>query len=987
MEPLSSKDFPQFFQALYGFEPLPWQQNLLELVADSDDSASWPEAIALPTSSGKTAILAIAVFALACQAHRPLHQRSAPRRIFFVVDRRIIVDEAFERARHMAQLLRKDSTVMPQIIQNVSSRLMSLAGGKEFAENPLEVFQLRGGIYRDDAWAKTPLQPSIITSTVDQIGSRLLFRGYGVSKYSNPIHAGLTVNDSLIILDEAHCSNPFYQTVASIKRYRSWAEKPISTPFAFVVMSATPPPGIKSQKFELGDEDRKHPILEKRLNAEKPAKLMDAKKAKNLEELAEIVAQTATEFSTTCKATAVIVNRVGTAIAIHGRLKERPEIETILLTGRMRPFDRDQVVNKWKPFLRTGSRNRNQLSKPLVVVATQCLEVGADFDFDGLITECAAFDALCQRFGRLNRDGRDINAKAIIFLSPSFKKLKENDTGTKNNTECEELVDPVYGPALIKTWKFLNSHQQGKGKNKFIGLGISEIKNLQDRYSQELLECQAPSPDAPILFPSHLDILVQTDPRPAPDPDISAFLHGVGRGQADVQVCWRADISISYQDQQQWVDTVSICPPSSAECLTVPLYVLMTWLNEPDPNMLNFSDVVGVSRTAYTDATVISKRQVLCWGGPEESTVIGRVSHIRAGDTIVIPEKFKGWDLLGYIPKPPDGKSAVDIGDEANFKARNRPVLRLFPDLIRNWYESEYCELLAQAMEAIGEIPEDLNTIMGMLRTIEADGNAPEWLRMVIKGLCSDKSMEVRLHPLRGLILRSKKRIDYNSDLNETFTSDDDSSLRTIAVKLEDHSANVCACAKVFAEGCGLDTHTVNDIVLSGGHHDFGKADPRFQVMLLGGNRYAFGPSSPILAKSGSVLEGKQARRLAGLKSGYPVGKRHETLSVRFTEASPSFHHSNDPELVLYLIGTHHGRCRPFAPEENDPEELTIELDVDGQTVQISNITGLDRLDSGVAERFWTMVRRYGWWGAAFMEVILRLSDHRSSEWEQKTVD
>ncbi|MGP8282606.1 MAG: type I-U CRISPR-associated helicase/endonuclease Cas3, partial [Desulfomonilaceae bacterium] len=685
MKPLSSKDFNAFFVALYGFEPLPWQQNLLELVVNSQDSGSWPEALTLPTASGKTAILAIAVFALACQADRPCHQRSAPRRIFFVVDRRIIVDEAFSMAKHMAENLRKAPSDIPEILKKVADRLMLLAGGKDFAEKPLAVFQLRGGIYRDDAWARTPLQPTIITSTVDQIGSRLFYRGYGVSRFSRPIHAGLAANDSLIILDEAHCSTPFYQSVRAIRKYRAWAERRIRNPFAFVIMSATPPPGIKGNTFGLQEEDREHPVLKRRLNAKKPARLIDATKAKTRSEFAEIAATAALDLSTSCMATAVIVNRVASAKAIYDRLMVIGYVDTILLTGRMRPVDRDLSIRAWTPFLKTGSAIRNNISKPMIVVSTQCLEVGADLDFDGLVTECAAFDALCQRFGRLNRGGRDIDSKAIIIWWPGPQNADKCASERGTATPVKGSDDPVYGPALKKTWKFLKTQQRGRGKDKVIQMGIEDVKLMQEQHQEDLAECCSPSPNAPILFPAHLDLLAQTDPAPCPDPDIALFLHGCGRGQMDVQVCWRADISSGSQDQQKWIDAVGLCPPTSAECMSVPLYVLRDWLNQTVDEILDSSDVVGSLLKDSSDDIGVANRRTLCWRGPEDSFLINRPFDIKPGDTVVIPVDLKGWDSLGFIPETQTAKSQVDVGDAANFQTRALPVLRLFPDLVRAW--------------------------------------------------------------------------------------------------------------------------------------------------------------------------------------------------------------------------------------------------------------------------------------------------------------
>ena len=59
--------------------------------------------------------------------------------------------------------------------------------------------------------------------------------------------------------------------------------------------------------------------------------------------------------------------------------------------------------------------------------------------------------------------------------------------------------------------------------------------------SADLSALLAPHPHAPILLPSHLDVLCQTHPLPQPDPDIPLWLHGPQRGEPEVQLIWRAD--------------------------------------------------------------------------------------------------------------------------------------------------------------------------------------------------------------------------------------------------------------------------------------------------------------------------------------------------------------------------------------------------------------------------------------------------------------
>ncbi len=98
-------DFSDFFEALHDKSPFPWQTDLARYVVQEKH---WPPLLDLPTGSGKTAAIDVAVFALALEADRPEGEpRRVARRTFFVVDRRIVVDEAARRARRIAGKLQK----------------------------------------------------------------------------------------------------------------------------------------------------------------------------------------------------------------------------------------------------------------------------------------------------------------------------------------------------------------------------------------------------------------------------------------------------------------------------------------------------------------------------------------------------------------------------------------------------------------------------------------------------------------------------------------------------------------------------------------------------------------------------------------------------------------------------------------------------------------------------------------------------------------
>jgi CRISPR-associated endonuclease/helicase Cas3 len=67
---------------------------------------------------------------------------------------------------------------------------------------------------------------------------------------------------------------------------------------------------------------------------------------------------------------------------------------------------------------------------------------------------------------------------------------------------------------------------------------------------------------------------------------------------------------------------------------------------------------------------------------------------------------------------------------------------------------------------------------------------------------------------------------------------------------------------------------------------------------------------------------------------------------------------------------------------DEDPVEVSVNFQ--GRQLIHSSVTGLECVDSGAAERFWALSRRYGWWGLAWLEAIMRLADHCRSEAEQQ---
>jgi CRISPR-associated endonuclease/helicase Cas3 len=963
--------FDRFFQALWGYEPFPWQGMLAQRVA----LGRWPTMVDLPTATGKTACIDVALYALAVQSDRAMAERSAPRRIWFVVDRRIVVDEAFERAEEIAAKLR---TASGGVLKLVADRLREVAG----TDQPLATGRLRGGIVSDGGWARVPSQPAVITSTVDQLGSRLLFRPYGSGQLAAPVYAGLAANDSLILLDEAHCSVPFLQTLGSVQRLRdsAWAEKPLGTPFGFVALSATPSSRVAAGDVFPGDERERaldHPMLRRRLETSKAAELVVLPKpsAGSGDPLVTRAAvQAGAYLADGHSRVAVMVNRVAAAGEIADALTTKfgATADVVLLTGRMRPLEKDAVVKRWKPYLR--ATRPEEPSRPVLVVATQTLEVGADFSFDALISEAASLDALRQRFGRLARMGADQAASATILA-------READI-------CEDAEDPVYGRALSATWALLVSLARGGtvtgGDVRVVDFGVRKLDQLLDEIA-DISPYLARSADAPMLLPAHLDLLCQTAPVPHPALDISLYLHGRQGGDPDAQVVWRADLSGAAF--AGWADVVSVCRPVSGEMLPVPLGRLRKWLATSDTDDPS-SDIEGVAMANVDGGG--GSRPFLLWRGHDRSRVSRDPAEIGPGDVVVLPAEYGILGVGQSVTEKAVGAGMLDLWEPA-FAERGRAAVRVQRAVLAPWAACPpLAELLTLVEAPILDRQAIQDSITAVLDYESADDDMPspppEWWCDLLR---RSKAGRVEEYPGQGVVLFGPKTMRDLALEPDLFSDEDEQTSFTGAeVKLLAHSQHVRDTAGKLAESC-LPAEFRSALRTAGYLHDLGKLDQRFQVQLRRGDEVAAAMQEAPIAKSEFSLLSAARRRAIREACGLPAGFRHEMLSLQLLDRDESLiDPGSSRELVFHLVASHHGHGRPFAPVSSDPAPPAIVGVLDGAAICLSaeerrTLPASWRVDSGVAERFWTMVRRFGWWGEAYLEAVLRLADWYASSREK----
>jgi len=918
--------FPEFFLALQDtdplYEPFPWQKRLARQVV----SGGWPSQIGVPTGLGKTTCLDIGVWAMAVSSE-------ASTRLWYVVNRRLLVDAARERALLLQRRL-SEATDGPLLAVADALRARAALGVDGGGSGlPLQVVRLRGGVPQD-ASAPDPSQPALLLATVPMYASRLLFRGYGLSRGMRPIAAAHAGVDATVLLDEAHLSRPLTDLQRPLVECDPGdPRRVLGEPRARArLVSLTATGDDDGDRFELDDEDHADQVVQRRLQASKPTRLIETKERQLAKTLATAAVDllvgddggsTVVVFVNTARLAPAVVTEVHAAL---GRSSLEAQVE--FLTGRLRSSDaqavRDRlllgtaaVASGWE-----GPRDR-----PLVVVATQTLEVGADLDFEHLVTECAGVRALVQRFGRLNRLGTRNEVTSAVVVHAADRR-----------------EHPVYGEEVPGVWERLAAAVDA-GPDGTVDLGQRGL---------ELLGQPDDAPDrVPSLLPHHLWEWTKTSLPQQPATPVEPFFSGIDDTTPTVNVFWR-----------WWVPppgTPVQPPPDRDEVLELPLWDVRSFLE---------------AREARGDATAAGRWARVGAEELEAASVVPRA--LRPGDTLVL-----STELGGYTPESgwdPDGTEPVeDLSLGAGFLPllpESAGQVRLPPGFAMDPATTDELARafgrVRTAARASVEEQEQLGDVETLLAfaverfTEQADGSP-------LKGVASAWKRRPSLRMVGGTPVvvpapatRSQTWVDVRLD------AFDDLSFDQTSTALEHHLGSVGAAAKCIAERLGLPGDLVRSVELAGALHDVGKADRRFQRVLD-----PDGVADKLLAKSspGSGV-GTRAR-----PSGWPRGGRHEALSGRAVLAwfkSGAAVPDVDRDLVVHLVVSHHGHGRPLVPPVRRDDLATIvQVPIGGGSVEIEGDLSVHDWDQPA--RFRMLCQRYGTWGLALLESIVRQADHAAS--------
>ena len=496
------KTFDEWFVQLTGQQPFPWQEVLYRLFA----AGKVPSSCDLPTGIGKTSVITVWLIA------RILHPDQIPTRLVYVVNRRTVVDQ---------------TTVEVE-------RLRASLGKCAFApaeSRDLAVSTLRGQYADNRDWSTDPSRLAVICGTVDMIGSRLLFSGYGIGFKARPLHAGFIGQDALLVHDESHLEPAFQNVIEGVvaeqQRRGDWR------PLRVMALSATARNAAPvSAVLSLSDEDLRHPVVGQRLRAHKAIHLDAIDDEKKL--LADAIVRKAMAHAQSGQAVLVFANRVDDVGTIVARLRKN-KLACQQLTGTLRGLERDALAKSdpvFQRFLPEKSRSPavTAAEGTVYLVCTSAGEVGVDMSADHLVSDLTTFERMAQRFGRVNRYGHRDDSRIDVVYPDTFD---DDDSLTPARKATLDLLRHLDGDASP------------------LNLGTLDASARQAAF--------APPPRIPpvtdVLFDSWSFTSIR-EPLPG-RPPVAPYLHGLADWELpETQVAWRDEVGLVTGE------LLAHCPPA-----------------------------------------------------------------------------------------------------------------------------------------------------------------------------------------------------------------------------------------------------------------------------------------------------------------------------------------------------------------------------------------------------------------------------------------
>lgn len=513
------------------------------------------------------------------------------------------------------------------------------------------------------------------------------------------IDAALVGTDSLIVVDEAHLSAPFLTTLRDALAINASAVGELPT---VVTMSASPDSEDRDV-HGISRADEEHAVASVRLLAPKSLHTVSVSSSGTgaAAATAEALTYWALQLGGPGKVIGVVANTVAMAREVFELLRgEMPDKCCVLLTGRVRPLDREYLLAAWYPRIKSFAERDPEAE--LYVVATQTIEAGADIDVDGLVTQAGSLPATVQRLGRLNRLGRRGESHAVVV-------------------RAEKLADHVYGPAADETWAWLTKLAEPKAHQRGLALGALALAGVSPSRLRGLVKAipaaqqermRGQRPYVLVLSDAALSAWARTSPAPDPDAPVAPYLHGIGAAGPTVLMAWRGDLQ--GDDPQEWIANVERMPPIADEAIEIPISALRRWLasfgngkgGQSVAPALAMSDLESERADGLDEANeaAASSARLLRFRGTDESEAVC-AADIGPGDFLIAKSSWGGCDRYGWNPGSPI--SVVDVADFAG-GSRRGAVVRVSQTLVNA--VRELTPELTQGIEGfVSEITADLD--------------------------------------------------------------------------------------------------------------------------------------------------------------------------------------------------------------------------------------------------------------------------------------